>query len=174
MPAPPGLADQIEVLDERITAADLDPRLRGFASGVLRSLPAGDRLCHGDFHPGNFRGEAGSLVLLDWGDSGVGHPMLDMSAFLDQIPPAAVDRVRTHWLMAWRNEIPGADPERAAALLAPVASLRQALIYQVFLDGIEASEQPYHRDDPPLWLARTAHLVRDERAPLSGGQAGAV
>ena len=76
--------------------------------------------------------------------------------------------------MAWRTKVPGSDPDRAAALLAPVASARQALIYQVFLDGIEASEHPYHRDDPTEWLARTATLVRAERPPLKLSQQGAV
>jgi hypothetical protein len=57
---------------------------------------------------------------------------------------------------------PGSDPDRAAALLAPVAAARQAVVYQVFLDGIEPSEQPYHRADSPEWLGRAAVLVRAE------------
>ena len=53
---------------------------------------------HGDFHPGNVRGPAGAdgggpgiggFTLLDWGDCGVGNPLLDMSAFLDRVPPPA-------------------------------------------------------------------------------------
>ena len=107
-PRPPG---------PRTFVADLPRR---FAAIEACGLP--DTIVHGDFHPGNVRGDAGSLVLLDWGDCGVGHPMLDMSAFLDRVPPAAVDRVRTDWLMAWRTAVPGSDPDRAAALLAPVAS----------------------------------------------------
>lgn len=128
-----------------------------------------DAFVHGDFHPGNVRGAAGSLVLLDWGDCGVGHPMLDMSAFLDRIPPAAIPAVRDHWRRAWRTLVPGSDPDRAATLLAPVGALRQALIYEVFLEGIEPSEQPYHHDDPPEWLARAAALVRAEAAMTQAG-----
>ena len=124
--------------------------------------------------PGQRPRDAGSLVLLDWGDCGVGHPLLDLPAFLDRIPPGAVDRVRPQWLIAWRTAVPGSDPDRAAALLAPVASARQALIYQVFLDGIEASEHPYHRHDPADWLARAATLVRAEHPPLTRHHAGAV
>ncbi|MEO6714647.1 MAG: aminoglycoside phosphotransferase family protein, partial [Mycobacteriales bacterium] len=33
-----------------------------------------DTLVHGDFHSGNTRGDAQHLVLLDWGDSGIGNP----------------------------------------------------------------------------------------------------
>ena len=149
--------------------ADLPNR---FAAIEACGIP--DTLVHGDFHPGNVRGAAGSLVLLDWGDCGVGQPMLDMSAFLDRIPPSAVDRVRSRWQIAWRTAVPGSDPNRAAALLAAIACSRQALIYQVFLDAIELSEQPYHRDDPAEWLARAATLVRADRAPLICRQAGAV
>ena len=46
-------------------------------AGRVRELveAAGDdaTLVHGDFHPGNWRG----TTLLDWGDSFVGHPLLD-------------------------------------------------------------------------------------------------
>ena len=121
-----------------------------------------DTLVHGDFHPGNFRGsrdDGSSLVLLDWGDSCVGHPLLDEAAFLDRIPARCVPIVRRHWHAEWRRAVPGSDPERATALLAPVAAARQAVIYQEFLDAIEPSEHPYHRQDPAAWLIRTAALV---------------
>ena len=56
----------------------------------------------------------------------------------------------------------GATPCRAASrtaaaeLLAPVAALRQALIYRTFLDGIEPDERVYHASDPGTWLRRAA------------------
>jgi aminoglycoside phosphotransferase (APT) family kinase protein len=121
-----------------------------------------DTLVHGDFHPGNARGDATSVVLLDWGDSGVGHPLLDQPAFLDRIPSSAVEPVRDRWLRLWRDAVPGADPARAASLLAPVAAARQAVIYRKFLDNIEPSERPYHAADPADWLKRTAALLPDE------------
>jgi len=40
-----------------------------------------------------------------------------------------------------------------------VAALRQALIYQVFLDGIEPSERTYHAGDPVHWLERAAAIA---------------
>jgi hypothetical protein len=118
-----------------------------------------DTLVHGDFHPGNFRGEALNLTLLDWGDSGVGHPLLDQSAFLDRIPADAVAAVRAHWSKTWQNRVAGCDPEGAAGLVAPIAAARQAVIYQGFLDNIEPAEHPYHRADPADWLGRTARLL---------------
>ena len=139
----------VDGLDDRLAAVD--------RCGLA------DTLVHGDFHPGNFRGsrdDASSLVLLDWGDSCVGHPLLDEAAFLDRIPTVSVPVVRKPRHAEWRRAVPGSDPARAAVLLSPVAAARQAVIYQEFLDAIEPSERPYHRQDPAEWLARTATLVR--------------
>jgi aminoglycoside phosphotransferase (APT) family kinase protein len=125
-----------------------------------------DTLVHGDFHSGNARGSVSRggtdprLVLLDWGDCGVGHPLLDQAAYLDRIQAEEVPGVVDVWRRAWRRAIPGSDPSRAAALLAPVAAARQAVIYRRFLDGIEPSEHPYHRADPADWLRRTAAILR--------------
>jgi hypothetical protein len=118
-----------------------------------------DTLVHGDFHRGNVRGAAGALVLLDWGDCGLGQPMLDQAAFLSGLSADDQDLVRQIWTAAWRARIPGCDPVRAAGLLAPVAALRQALICQQFLDGIEPDERIYHAADPAIWLTRSAQLT---------------
>ena len=137
----------LQTLDDRLADAD------------SHGLPY--TLVHGDFHPGNFRGEPdGDITLLDWGDSGVGHPLLDEPAFLERMNPDDVAVVRTRWHALWRAAVPGSDPERAAALLAPVAAARQAVIYQKFLDNIESAERPYHADDPANWLAHTAEVIR--------------
>ena len=120
-------------------------------------------LVHGDFYPGNVRGGDAGLALLDWGDCGVGHPLLDVSAFLRWIPGDQAPEVSAHWHRAWRAAVPGSDPDRASRLLAPVAAARGAVIYRVFLDGIEPSEHPYHRADPARCLGRAAALVRAER-----------
>lgn len=163
------LSEAVEVVVRRNAAAFckrdrrmLDAFLAGlpqrFASVDECGLP--DSLVHGDFAPGNARSDGSSLVLLDWGDCGVGHPLLDQSAFLDRIPPQHVPAVSEHWERAWGRVAPGSDPGRAADLLAPVAAARQAVIYQTFLDQIEPSEHPYHRDDPAFCLTRTSALAR--------------
>jgi Ser/Thr protein kinase RdoA (MazF antagonist) len=116
-------------------------------------------LVHGDFHPGNFRGEAGSMVLMDWGDSFIGHPLLDMIAMLERAGDSK-DRVRQEWMQTWAEAVPGSEPARAAELLAPVAPLRNALVYRSFLDQIEVSEHPYHAVDVPKWLAAAARELQ--------------
>ncbi len=133
-----------------------------FAAIAACGIPEG--LVHGDFHTGNLRGNDQRLTLLDWGDAGVGHPLLDQSAFLDRLPSGYVEPARAHWHAAWRRLLPLADVESAARLLAPVAALRQALIYQRFLDGIEDAEHPYHRADVGIWLRRTVDQLAVEAA----------
>jgi len=128
-----------------------------FAEVEACGLP--DTLVHGDCHPGNFRGMELELTLLDWGDSGIGHPLLDQPAFLDSVPPEHLQTVKGHWDREWLARVPGCAPTRAADLLAPIATARRAVIYQRFLDNIEPSEQIYHHGDPADWLRRTAELV---------------
>ena len=165
------LTEALAVTVERV-APQLEAADRVSLERFLHELPASwtdlaacglpDTLVHGDFHSGNFRGSGEALTLLDWGDSGVGHALLDQAAFLDRIPARAVDAARRRWADRWRRRIPGCDPERAASLIVPIAAARQALIYQGFLDRIEPSEHPYHRADPADWLARTAAFARRE------------
>ncbi len=137
-----------------------------FAAVVACGMP--DTLVHGDFHPGNVRGTPFRLALLDWGDTGVGQPLLDLPAFLAAIPAGAVAPVRDRWIAAWRARLPEADPERAASLLAPVAAARQATIYQRFVDGIEPVERRHHDADAREWLERCATLIEDERRASAG------
>jgi hypothetical protein len=120
-----------------------------------------ETLVHGDFSPGNLRGDERRLVLLDWGDSGIGNPLFDQAAMLDRAPPGAGDDLEERWADRWRRMVPRSDPRRAAVLIGPVAACRQAVIYRGFLDRIEASEHPYHRSDPALWLQRAAARMGD-------------
>jgi Ser/Thr protein kinase RdoA (MazF antagonist) len=120
-----------------------------------------DTLVHGDFHPGNLRGGQSGLRLLDWGDSGVGHPLLDETAFCQRLSGADRAMAQAAFDDAWRSAAPGCEPRRALELLGPVAALRAAVVYQRFLDAIEESERVYHRTDPGHWLRRAAELAGD-------------
>ncbi|HYO85394.1 MAG TPA: aminoglycoside phosphotransferase family protein [Dermatophilaceae bacterium] len=160
---PPGFDATAADVVER-TADQLDPATRAALCGLLDGLPGRhaaiaacgipDTLVHGDFHPGNVRGDDDRLVMLDWGDSGVGHPLLDQAAFLERVPGPDRHLVLADWSALWRKAIPGSNPDRAADLIAPVVALRQAVIYRLFLDHIEPAEQSYHSADPALWLRR--------------------
>jgi hypothetical protein len=137
--------------------AELPRRLDAIAAC---GLP--ETLVHGDFHPGNWRFGDNGLVLLDWGDCGVGHPLLDLAGtFLGMVPTEIRGHVRQAWLDAWGAACPSADPARAADLIGPIAALRGAMVYQGFLDHIEPSERPYHEADVPACLRRAVADVRD-------------
>jgi len=124
----------------------------------IASCGVPETLVHGDFHPGNVIRDEHRMVLIDWGDSGVGHPLLDHAAFVERLSPADLTTVVDHWSALWRQTVPGCDPDRARELLAPVAALQRAAMYQMFLDNIEPSERVYHAADPAEWLARAATI----------------
>jgi hypothetical protein len=158
------LEDLLDRRSPEIPGADA-ARLGAFVAGLpgrfaeVDACGLPDTLVHGDFHAGNVRGDGARLTLLDWGDCGVGHPLLDMAAMLDERPADEQAAIVEHWIGAWRAALPGADPARAAELMRPVAEARQPLIYDRFLAGIEPTEHPYHASDPAEWLRRTAELL---------------
>ena len=111
-------------------------------------------LVHGDYHPGNWRGVGNKLSVLDWGDCVVGHPLLDLPPVLRSISADDHDVLQQHWASCWQRKVPAADVLTAMTLIKPLAALRMAAVYQMFLDNIEASEQVYHRDDPLQMIER--------------------
>ena len=146
-------------------AADTREQVTGILDGLpdrfarIADCGVPDTLVHGDFHSGNVRGTRHRLTILDWGDCGVGNPLLDVAAFTENRPPEDQTLARRAFASAWREVVPGCDAERAMVLLAPVAALRQAVTYRGFLDRIEPDEHVYHRDDPATWLRRAAELA---------------
>ena len=144
------------------SAAALDRFVAGLSArfAALSACGLPDTLVHGDFHAGNLRDDGERLTLLDWGDSGIGHPLLDQPAFLVGLSPSGTAELQRHWADLWQTALPGADPEGAAILVAPLAAARQALIYQNFTDQVEPDEHRYHCGETRQWLDRTAELVR--------------
>ena len=55
--------------------------------GEIDSCGIPDALVHGDFHPGNVGGPVDQYVILDWGDSFVGNPLIDELAFIHRLGP---------------------------------------------------------------------------------------
>jgi thiamine kinase len=71
----PGLPSWRAVIDE--VAAKLVPEERARLLALVAGMPDGDRVHHGDFHPGNvIRGERG-LVTVDWPNACLAHPAAD-------------------------------------------------------------------------------------------------
>jgi Ser/Thr protein kinase RdoA (MazF antagonist) len=74
---PGGLPDVREVLATRIEDAGLPARTRDFAVRILDGLPGGDRVCHGDYHPGNVLVAADRVSVIDWVGAACGVPEAD-------------------------------------------------------------------------------------------------
>ena len=76
--------DTLEPLRDRIrrvvTTNPLVPEdVRGIVLPVLDKLPDGDRLCHGDFHPGNLLKSSRGPIVIDWPIVTRGDPVADFA-----------------------------------------------------------------------------------------------
>jgi len=60
-------------------AKPLPENPRAAALKALESMPDGDRLCHGDFHPGNILLSQPEPVVIDWIDAAIGSPLADVA-----------------------------------------------------------------------------------------------
>ncbi|RQW85889.1 aminoglycoside phosphotransferase family protein [Micromonospora globispora] len=137
--------------------AGLDDRL-----AEVRRFGLPDTLVHGDLHPGNVRSDGTRRVIIDWGDAFLGHSAFDILRLTETLDAATAGSLREAWAARWRADVPGCDPEQAVALLRPVAPLRMAAVYALFLAGIEPSEHPYHAGDVPACLERAAAEAKQD------------
>ena len=149
-------ADERRVLDRLV--AGLEDRFRALAEC---GIP--DTFVHGDFHTGNVRWTDAGPVIFDWGDCGIGNPLLDLPPFDRNLDAEDRPAARSRWIEQWTVHAAGSDPARAVTLIEPIATLRMAMIYQRFLDGIEQSERRYHEADVPQQLRDTARRAIEER-----------
>ena len=61
------------------SAMALPDPIRSKALEVLQTLPEGNQLCHGDFHPENILLTAQGEVIIDWIDASRGNPLADLA-----------------------------------------------------------------------------------------------
>jgi Predicted aminoglycoside phosphotransferase len=73
------LVFQRHALLRRIESAHVSDALKCAALNVLDDLPVGDRLCHGDLHPGNAIMTGQGLAIIDWFKASIGHPATDIA-----------------------------------------------------------------------------------------------
>jgi hypothetical protein len=146
--------EERRVLDRLV--AGLDDRFRALAEcGIPNTF------VHGDFHTGNVRWTDAGPVIFDWGDCGIGNPLLDLPPFDRNLAAEHRPAARVRWIEQWTAHAPGSDAARAVTLIVPIAVLRLAIIYQRFLDGIEQTERRYHEADVPQQLRDAAQRASD-------------
>jgi Ser/Thr protein kinase RdoA (MazF antagonist) len=150
--APPELPDLRQVLAARIHDTVLPAHLRDFATRVLDRLPDGDRLCHGDYHPGNVLLAADQTAVIDWTGAARG--------------AAEADHARTLLLLRWADPLPG-TPLLSRALIAAGRSLLAHRYTRTYRRGAPPLRQV------PSWLlvhaaARLSEGIQVEQAMLVG------
>src|SRR4030095_15031609 len=74
-----GIPAQRKRLQNKINHADaLSTSLKDSLLNTLQSLPEGDRVCHGDFHPANVLISGENARVIDWMDASRGNPLADV------------------------------------------------------------------------------------------------
>lgn len=167
-----GLPDQVPDLIERSCLKISDAKRmietdRMEACEILRSLPRGAALLHGDLHPGNVLMSAAGPVVIDWFDTAIGHPLADVIrstilirspagggelAHLPNAPPGLLNDVLRHYLPEFSELMAHGSPTigRWEAVLAASRIAERA---QDDEDGLIA-----------LWEARASGTTSQELA----------
>ena len=150
---PGDLPDLRQVLAARINDASLPPHLKGFALRVLDGLPAGDRLCHGDYHPGNVLVAADRVSVIDWAGAARGVP--------------EADHARTLLLLRWGDPLPS-TPLISRALMAAGRSVFAHAYTRTYTRGSHKPLRQVHSWLAAHAAARMSEGIEVERPTLIG------
>ncbi len=150
--APPELPALKDRLRDRIEQAGILPeRLSRFALERLDALAAGDRLCHGDFHPANIMEHRGQVAVIDWTNATRGDPDADYA--------------RTRLMMRLGSLPPGTSVAlRVMALFG--RSLLGVLYDRSYRRARRVDMRAVRAWDVPVMAARLAEGIEEERPAL--------
>lgn len=97
---------QHDILHVRIEAADADAALKRAALAYLYTLPRGERLCHGDYHPHNAIETDAGIVTIDWSSGGAGDPAGDVARTELLLRYGRYDKLlRNFWPARWSRHL---------------------------------------------------------------------
>ena len=118
---------------------------------ALRACGVPETLMHGDFYPGNIASDGERLVIFDWTDACVSHPLFDLATFVprDPVEHAAATQA---FLEAWTPAVDMRTLERAAEIAQPLACIHHATSYMRLLDGIDPTDHWEFDSDVLFWL----------------------
>lgn len=94
---PPEVPGLVERMSRKIGEVDrLAAPERAEAVRMLRRMPRGAALLHGDLHPCNVLMSAGGPIVIDWFDATVGHPVADVVRSTLLVRPARGAEASSH------------------------------------------------------------------------------
>ncbi|HEY5651057.1 MAG TPA: phosphotransferase [Acidimicrobiia bacterium] len=131
-------------------AADIGPTTRRRAKDRLRELDDGDRVLHGDLHPGNIVLTRDGPAVIDWMDAARGDP--------------AADVARTLWLLS--PPVLGPEAGRIQGGFLTVFRRRYLRGYLAATGSAAADIHPWRL---PVLAARLAEGIEYETAALLSG-----
>ena len=149
--APDGLPTVADELRGRLGSPLVPAELRTSALEELDRFPEGDRLCHGDFHPGNVLETGAGPVVIDWTLGAGGPPVADVA--------------RTRLLITG-----GGLPPGSAKVLTGLQSVGRVLLARAYMSGYRRTA-PLDPSSLKRWgfvqtVARLAENVDGERPGL--------
>jgi hypothetical protein len=111
---------------------------------VVERLGIPHTLVHGDFHPGNVMHTDDGVVLFDWSDAAVSHPLIDVAVWASwsNDDPAAIDELWRTFAAEWSPE---ADPTAVVAARLALDAITGAyhfVSYARVLEGLEPNRRP--------------------------------
>jgi uncharacterized protein (TIGR02172 family) len=127
------LPNQREKYTRRIEHSQVLPApLKSRLLAAYAKIPDENRLCHGDFHPGNILSTAEKDLTIDWMDVSVGHPLGDVArtTILLSGMAATVPIPPVRWLVNWFH---------STYLQAYFASGGDQAVYRAFLPIVAAA-----------------------------------
>jgi len=141
--APDDLPNLRKLVRKKIeAAAELPAELADFALKKLDALPDGNRLCHGDFHPGNVLLGRGGAAVIDWTDATRGDP--------------AADLARTRLLLRQ-----GAVPRHMPAMIRGMQAYGRGVFFRLYVRAY-ARARPIDDDLVDRWeIVRVADRVME-------------
>jgi aminoglycoside phosphotransferase (APT) family kinase protein len=120
-------------------ASALSASLQSAVLSALASMPAGDRVCHSDLHPGNVLVTAHRDVLIDWENVALGNPVAD----------------------AARSSIILLGDAVSQPMHAPLSRLFHAVYLREYFRLRPGGEQEYRRWLPIVAAARLSENIRE-------------